>query len=120
MAEDKSVNEHILEMGSMAYDLECEGLKIPDEVQAVMLMNSVPDSWDEMMIPVRLNMDLDKSGDPDMGLDRVSSRLRAIGVSKESFRRREEDDAKQRRPHFNGHCHSLGEYGHHRAHCNME
>lgn len=120
MAEGKSVNEHILEMGSMAYDLECEGLKIPDEVQAVMLMNSVPDSWDEMMTPVRLNMNLDKSGDPDMGLDRVSSRLREIGVLKESFRRREEDEAKQRRPHFNGQCYSCGEYGHHRAHCSME
>ncbi|XP_062018184.1 uncharacterized protein LOC133734579 [Rosa rugosa] len=122
MAEGKSVHEHIMEMGSMAYDLQCEGLKIPEEVQAVMLMNSVPESWDEMMTVVRLNMDFDKSkssGEPDFGLHKVSSRLREIGALKKLYRRQEEEEAKQRRPHFNGHCHTCGEYGHHRNHCTI-
>lgn len=60
-----------------------------------MLMNSVPESWDEMLTTVRLNMDFDKSksGEPDLGLHKVSSRLREIGALKELYRRQEEEEA---------------------------
>lgn len=121
MAEGKPVFEHILEMGSMAGDLEREGLKIPEEVQTVMLMNSMPESWNDVVTSLKLSMDFDKSkwGEPDLGLDMVSRRLRDIGDMKELYRKREEEEAKRRRPHFKGHCFTCGEYGHHRNHCTM-
>lgn len=74
MAEGKSVNEHILEMGSMVYGLESEGVKVSEELQAVMLMNSLPESWADM------NTDLD--GSNGMVLDRVTKKLTEIGAWK--------------------------------------
>lgn len=74
MADGKSVNEHILEMGSMVYGLESEGVKVSEELQAVMLMNSLPESWADM------NTDLD--GSNGMVLDRVTKKLTEIGAWK--------------------------------------
>lgn len=81
LAEGKSVNEHVLEMGSMAFELECEGVKVPEELQVLMLMNSLPDSWDETIGGAIVNIDID--GSDEMGLEKVSKRLIEMGLKKE-------------------------------------
>lgn len=81
LAEGKSVNEHVLEMGSMAFELECEGVKVPEELQVLMLMNSLPDSWDETVGGAIVNIDID--GSDEMGLEKVSKRLIEMGLKKE-------------------------------------
>ncbi|KAJ4971369.1 hypothetical protein NE237_004468 [Protea cynaroides] len=46
MSEETPINDHLMEMGLMAYQLKKAGLPISQDMQVVLLMNSLPDSWD--------------------------------------------------------------------------
>ncbi|XP_062015945.1 ubiquitin C-terminal hydrolase 13-like isoform X1 [Rosa rugosa] len=81
LAEGKSVNEHVSEMGSMAAGLESEGVKVSEELQVLMLMNSLPERWDETVGGLIVNMDID--GPDEMGLDKVSKRLIDLVLKKD-------------------------------------
>ncbi|XP_019167568.1 PREDICTED: uncharacterized protein LOC109163259 isoform X3 [Ipomoea nil] len=48
------INKHIFRMRAMAKVLECAGISVPDEMQAVLLLNSVPEDWCEDVERVQL------------------------------------------------------------------
>ncbi|XP_050368755.1 ubiquitin C-terminal hydrolase 13-like isoform X2 [Argentina anserina] len=78
--EGKSVNEHVKEMGSLAAELENEGVQVPEELKVLMLINSLPDRWRETIDGLMVNMD--KDGPGEMGLDKVTKRLIDLGLKK--------------------------------------
>lgn len=55
MEEGKSVNQHIIEMIGKARDLEWAGVKLPEELQAVVLLESLPESWDDVVSLITFN-----------------------------------------------------------------
>jgi len=52
MKEDSSVTEHINKMNSILARLTSVGIKFNDEVQVLLLISSLPDSWSETVIVV--------------------------------------------------------------------
>nr|GMD64357.1 Zinc finger, CCHC-type [Ipomoea batatas] len=48
------INKHIFRMRAMAKELECAGVNVPDEMQAVLLLNSMPEDWCEDVERVQL------------------------------------------------------------------
>nr|GMD69249.1 Zinc finger, CCHC-type [Ipomoea batatas] len=48
------INKHIFRMRAMATALQCAGIRVPDEMQAVLLLNSVPEDWCEDVERVQL------------------------------------------------------------------
>lgn len=52
--------DHILEMGAIVWELNRAVIVVPDEIQAVVLVNSLPRSWDDMilMITMRINKEV--------------------------------------------------------------
>lgn len=116
MGEGKSVNQHILEMGCMAFELECEGVKVPEELQAVMLMNSLPDSWRDTIGGLIVNMESD--GSDGLGLDKVSRRLRDMRHAKRIMGNTMSYSSKGRAAkRFSRNCFNCGRVGHRSADC---
>lgn len=85
MSERDNINRHIFEMRALARKLEMEGIGVSDEIQAVVLVSSLPDSWADVV--ERLIVNGDKEG--DLSLDRVCWKLM---VASEVRRWREGDD----------------------------
>jgi len=52
MKEDSSVTEHINKMNSILVRLMSVGIKFDDEVQALLLLSSLPDSWSGTVIAI--------------------------------------------------------------------
>jgi len=59
MKEDSSVIEHINKMNSILARLVSVGIKIDDEVQALLLLSSLPDSWSGTITVVTSSAGLD-------------------------------------------------------------
>lgn len=75
-----SANMHVVKMIGMAIDLEREGVGVPDELQAVVLMNSLPGSWYDDVTTMMLNMHGDEE---KMKLKNVQDSVRRVGGWKE-------------------------------------
>lgn len=75
-------NEHVLEMRRMATELGLEGVEVPEELQAVVLMNSLPDSWYDAITTMIGNMDTDERG---LTLVNAEIRVRNTGGWKKIF-----------------------------------
>nr|GMD61230.1 Zinc finger, CCHC-type [Ipomoea batatas] len=67
------INKHIFRMRAMAKVLECAGIDVPDEMQAVLLLNSVPEDWCEDVERVQLGS---HGGLEDLSLHNATLRLR--------------------------------------------
>lgn len=123
MSDDTSAQEHVLTMINLAMDLKMEGVEIPDELQAVFLMNSLPDSWQDSMFGMIMNIDKDEKG---LSLRNVIDKVRTTGSWKEIFRARDRDEVKSnsgsssRSFKFRGKCYGCGEVGHRQADCPYE
>lgn len=110
MGKGKSVNQHILEMGCMAFELECEGVKVPEELQAVMLMNNLLDSWCDTIGGLIVNME--SNGSDGLGLDKVGRRLRDMGDEKKIMENTMSYSSKGRAAkRFNRNCFNCGRVG---------
>lgn len=124
MFDEMPVREHVLNMRAMAKELELEGVKIPDEFQAVVLINSLPDSWEDAVERMVVSIDSDAK---ELSLEDVEDKVRAIGGWKEYRKASPEDydddddgarSAKSsRRGSFRGNCHGCGEFGHRKSNC---
>lgn len=67
------INKHIFRMRAMAKALECAGINVPDEMQAVLLLNSVPEDWCEDVERAQLGS---RGCEEDLSLRNASLRLR--------------------------------------------
>lgn len=126
MFDEMPVREHVLNMRAMAkeLELELEGVKIPDEFQAVVLINSLPDSWEDAVERMVVSIDSDAK---ELSLEDVEDKVRAIGGWKEYRKASPEDydddddgarSAKSsRRGSLRGNCHGCGEFGHRKSNC---
>ncbi|XVF68478.1 hypothetical protein PTKIN_Ptkin11bG0006000 [Pterospermum kingtungense] len=120
MEEGTSIDQHIIEMFVRAKELELEGVKVPQEFQAVALMESLPESWEDEVRSITWNLETDEEG---LGLDNVCKKLRSVGGWKEYYyrRARDDDDASSSkdgsRGGFKGKCFSCGEFGHRKYDC---
>uniref|UniRef100_A0A5B7C7J8 CCHC-type domain-containing protein n=1 Tax=Davidia involucrata TaxID=16924 RepID=A0A5B7C7J8_DAVIN len=113
MPEDAPINHHILEMGVMAHDLQTAGVPVPDEMQAVVLMNSLPESWEDVVGGLIVHMNTE-----DLTLVNVSKRLGIMGDLKE-WRARENEAStdKKSKKGLRGNCYTCGRPGHCQADC---
>nr|GMD73387.1 Zinc finger, CCHC-type [Ipomoea batatas] len=73
------INKHIFRMRAMAKALECAGVKVPDEMQAVLLLNSVPEDWCEDVERVQLGSHVCLE---DLSLHNATLRLRIASDSR--------------------------------------
>lgn len=92
MAEETLINEHLLEMRAMAIDLEHAGMSIPEGFQKILILNSLPDSWQS----AQLNIDLNRM----KSLEDVMRRLRVEGevlkmVTRDAEESESESDRKE-------------------------
>ncbi|XP_031271827.1 uncharacterized protein LOC116130227 isoform X2 [Pistacia vera] len=123
MSDDTSAHEHVLKMSELAMELKLEGVDIPDELEAVFLMNSLPDSWEDSIFGMILNIDSDEKG---LSMNNVRDIVRATGSCKEFFRARDRDEVKSISGSsswsfkFRGKCYGCGEAGHRQADCPYE
>lgn len=122
MSDETPLNEHVLDMRALAKELELEGVKIPDEFQAVVLMNSLQESWEDAVEKIVTNIDTDEK---ESSLENVENRVRAMGKWKE-FKDAEIDDTRSmcefstrssERGSFRSVCYGCGEFGHCKSDC---
>ncbi|KAM7496423.1 hypothetical protein LguiA_020837 [Lonicera macranthoides] len=123
MSDETNVRNHIAKLGGIAMELDKVGIEVPNEMQAVVLMESLPDSWENDVRLVTVNLDTDK--EDGLKLDNVSERLRVAGDIRALFRAK--DDRGQtstnynsnRKPKraFRGNCYSCGRPGHCQSDC---
>lgn len=67
--------DHILELGAIVWELNRAGIVVPDEIQAVVLVNSLPRSWDDMILMITMGINKEVKGGEKL-LDSVTSSLR--------------------------------------------
>lgn len=76
MADGMSISKHVLEIRAAAYELEIAEVRVPDEMQAVVLMNSLPESWDDVAYLLNLQLGMGVGKENELRFDNVSQRLR--------------------------------------------
>ncbi|XXG85905.1 hypothetical protein AAC387_Pa11g0904 [Persea americana] len=115
MAEETSIHDHIIEMTAMACDLKLAGMDVSEEFQAVVLINSLPESWANTMEMIMMM----ESVKGELGLYDLIGQLRVHGDLKE-MRSSEEGTKKQGaggNKGFRGNCYACGRPGHCQADC---
>ncbi|XP_071935658.1 uncharacterized protein [Coffea arabica] len=112
MAADAHIYQHVFRMRAMAKELEYAGIKIPDEMQAVALLNSLPDDWDDDV--ERLAIGLDGASTEKLSFDCVSRRLRMVSDVRSL---KKLNNAKKLKNKFRGSCYNCGKRGHHQSDC---
>lgn len=55
MSDETNVRNHIAKLGGMAMELDKVGIEVPNEMQAFVLMESLPDSWENDVRLVTVN-----------------------------------------------------------------
>ncbi|GKV08398.1 hypothetical protein SLEP1_g20030 [Rubroshorea leprosula] len=119
-----SINQHVLEMDNMAMELEREGMKVPEEMQSAALMNSLPSSWEDVIVNITTVFDFDRNGE-STGLKNVKDRLKSAGARKDLRARNLERDSEENSSMdnstqgFNGKCYHCRRVGHRRADCSL-
>ena len=78
MSDGGGVAEHLNEFNTVTSQLESVGITFDDEVRALLILSSLPDSWDGLMIAVR-----NSSGSTKLKFDDVASLI----LSEESRRK---------------------------------
>ncbi|CAI9107021.1 OLC1v1006287C1 [Oldenlandia corymbosa var. corymbosa] len=112
MDPDTEINRHIFRMRAIAKELEYgAGIKIPDDVQATFLLNSLPEEWGKDV--ERLLRDLD-GREEDLSFVNFSRRLRTLRDVKQL---NNYIDSEKKRKRANGVCSSCGEQGHYMSDC---
>ncbi|KAL3530916.1 hypothetical protein ACH5RR_010238 [Cinchona calisaya] len=81
MSDDIPIVDHTLKMDNMAWKMVTAGIKTPEEMQAVVLMDSLPESWDDTLVRLTVNMSMDEGN--GLNLDNVRRRVTDAGQWKE-------------------------------------
>lgn len=119
MSDETNVRNHIAKLGGMTMELDRVGIEVPDEMQAVVLMESLPDSWENDVRLVTMNLDSDN--EDRLKLDNLSERLRVAGDIRALFRAKEDQGqtSTNRKPkrEFRGNCYSCRRPGHCQSNC---
>ncbi|GMI88899.1 hypothetical protein HRI_002559200 [Hibiscus trionum] len=85
MQEGTSIAQHIVEMNAMAKELELEGLNLPKELHSVALLESLPESWDDVVASITMDLGKDEEA---LRSDNICMKLMNAGDVKELFKGR--------------------------------
>ncbi|KAK8662667.1 hypothetical protein V6N13_024558 [Hibiscus sabdariffa] len=113
MQEGSSITQHIIKMNAMAKELELEGVNLPKELLSVVLLESLPESRDDVVTSITMDLGKDEEA---LRLDNICIRLMNARDVNELFKSRDNDESSSR-VGFNGSCYNCGESGHRISDC---
>lgn len=112
MAADTDISKHIFRMRAMANELEFGyGVTIPDELHAVILLNSLSEDWEEDVEGLLRDLN---GGKEDLSFVNFSSRLRALQDVKKVKKFMDGEKMKKK---LTGTCYNCGKRGHYKSDC---
>lgn len=110
MQPDVHINEHIFRMKAMAKELEYAGLNIPEHMQAVVLLDSVPEDWRKNVESVQLGS---HEREEELSVDNAILRLRIANDA----RKWKNYVNKKSKKGFKITCDNCGKKGHRKPGC---
>ncbi|KAK8701449.1 hypothetical protein V6N13_019836 [Hibiscus sabdariffa] len=106
MQEGSSITQHII-------GVELEGMNLPKELQSLVLLESLPESWDDVVTSITMDLGKDEKA---LRSDNICMRLLNAGDEKELFESHDNEESSSWGG-FNGNCYSCGEFGHRISDC---
>ncbi|KAK8547483.1 hypothetical protein V6N12_031620 [Hibiscus sabdariffa] len=93
MQEGSSITQHIIKMNAMAKELELEGVNLPKELLSVVLLESLPESRDDVVTSITMDLGKDEEA---LRLDNICIRLMNARDVNELFKSRDNDESSSR------------------------